>query len=148
MVRNLIQKSSDEETGGYRFTHHVVLLHIYENLSPEFREETHQKVAVLLEKDQGRSDLSQKVEDLAYHFVNGKKDRSSLKKAVDYLIQAGQKMQKQYSESKAEQYFLQALGFLKDVPSSKGKHSKSFRLLECLGDVQTRIGKSDSAIDS
>lgn len=148
MVRNLIQKSSDEETGGYRFTHHVVRLHIYEGLSPEFREETHQKVAVLLEKDQSRSDLSPKVEDLAYHFGNGKKDRSSLKKAVDYLIQAGQKMQKQYSESKAEQYFLQALGFLKNVPSSKGKHSKSFKLLECLGDVQTRIGKSDSAIDS
>ena len=147
-VGNLIQKSSDEETGGYRFTHHVVRLHIYQDLSPEFREEIHQKVALLLEKDQSQGDLSQKVEDLAYHFGHGKKDRGSLKKAVDYLIQAGQKMQRQYSESKAEHYFLQALGFMKNVPSSKGKHSKSFKLLECLGDVQTRIGKSDSAIDS
>jgi tetratricopeptide (TPR) repeat protein len=148
IVRNLIQKSSEEEKGSYRFTHHVVRLHVYQGLTSEFREETHQKMAVLLEQGRGKSDLSRNVEDLAYHFSNGRKDRSSLKKAVGYLIEAGQKMQKQYSESKAEQYFLQALLLLKDLPASKAKHSKLLELLEGSGDVQSKLGKSDSAIDS
>jgi predicted ATPase/DNA-binding SARP family transcriptional activator len=148
MVRNLIQKTSEEEKGSYRFTHHVVRLHVYQGLTSEFREETHQKLALLLEQGRSKSDPSGNLEELAYHFSNGKKDRSSLKKAVDYLIQAGQKMQKQYSEGKAEQYFLQALGLLKDFPASKAKHSKLLELLEGLGDVQSKIGKSDSAIDS
>jgi len=150
IVKNLIGKISDKEKekGIYRFTHHIVRLHIYQTLNPEFREKTHQKVATILEKDKGKVKLSQKVEDLAYHFSRGKKDRTSLKKSINYLIQAGQKMQKQYSEGKAEQYFLQALELLKNVPVSKEKYAKLLKLFELLGEVQVRVGKSDSAIRS
>jgi len=148
IVRNLIQKTTEEEEGSYRFTHHVVRLHIYQGLASEFREEMHQKMAVFLEQGPAKGDLSPNAEDLAYHFSNGKKDRSSLKKAARYLIQAGKRMQGQYSESKAEQYFLQALGLLEDLPPTKTKHSKLLELLQGLGDVQSKLGKSDSAIDS
>ena len=150
IVKNLLSKISDKEKekGGYRFTHQIVRLHIYQSISPEFRERTHQKITTILEKDRTKVKLSENVEDLAYHFSRGKKDRSSLKKGIAYLIQAGQKMQKQYSESKAEQYYLQALEFLKKVPSSKEKHLKLLMLLERLGEVQSRVGKSDSAINS
>ena len=150
IVKNLIQKISDmeEEKGNYRFTHHIVRLHIYQNLSLEFKEKIHQKIATILEREKEKVKLSQKVEDLAYHFSRGKKDRSSLKKSINYLIQAGQKMQKQYSESKAEQYLLQAQELLKNIPASKEKYAKLLKLLESLGDVQSRVGKSDSAINS
>ena len=150
IVKNLIQKISDEEKEKaiYRFTHHIVRLHIYQSLSSEVRERTHQKIATILEKDKGKVKLSQKVEDLAYHFSRGKKDRSSLRKSINYLIQAGQKMQKQYSEGKAEQYLLQALELLKGIPASKEKHAKLLKLLELLGEAQSRVGKSDSAIHS
>jgi len=150
IVKNLIGKISDKEKerGSYRFTHHIVRLHIYQTLSPEFKEKTHQKIATILEKDLSKVKPSQKVEDLAYHFSRGKKDRSSLRKSINYLIQVGQTMQKQYSESKAEQYLLQALELLKNIPASKEKYAKLLKLLELLGEVQSRVGKSDSAIHS
>lgn len=148
IVKNLFQKVSDkaEEKGDYRFTHDIVRLYVYQNLTTEFKETTHTKVATVLEKRVGKGDVPRIAEDLAYHFSRGKKDRGSLKKSVSYLIQAGRKMQGQYSEGKAEQYFLQTQELLQSIPASKGRHAKSIELLECLGEVQSRIGKSDSAI--
>jgi predicted ATPase/DNA-binding SARP family transcriptional activator len=148
IVGNLIQKISDneEEKRTYRFTHHVVRLHIYQGLSVEFRQKVHQKIAALMEKGQGKQKLSSKLENLAYHYSRGRKDPTSIKKSINYLILAGQKMQKQYSEGKAEQYFLQALELIKSRPDSKEKHTQLLKLLECLGEVQSRLGKPDTAI--
>ncbi len=150
IIKDLIQNISDykEEKGVYRFTHQVVRLHIYQGQSAEFKQKTHQKIALLLEKDRRKTKTSPRVEDLAYHFSRGKKDPATRKKSIEYLIQAGQKMQKQYSEGKAEQYFLQALELVKGRSDSKEKHTQLLKLLECLGDVQSRVGKSDSAITS
>jgi tetratricopeptide (TPR) repeat protein len=150
IVKDLLQKIPDneEENGLYRFAHHIMRLHIYQNLSTEFKQKTHQKIASIFEKDRGKLKLSQRAEDLAYHFSHGQKDRNSVKKSTIYLMQAGQKMQKQFSESKAEQYFLQALEFSKSLSDSKDKHAKLLKLLECLGEVQIQVGKSDSAIRS
>ena len=149
IVKDLLQKIPDkEEEGLYRFTHHIVRLHIYQNLRPEFKQKIHQKIASILEKERGKLKVSQKVEDLAYHFSHGKKDRNSIKKCINYLMQAGQKMQRQFSESKAEQYFLQALELLKNIPDSKEKYVRLLKLLECLGEVQIQLGKSDFAIRS
>lgn len=150
ILKNLIQKIPDKEKekGGYRFTHHIVRLHVYEDLSPEFRERTHQKIATLLEKSQRKIKAAQRVEDLAYHFSRGKRDRNSLKKSIRYLIQAGQEMRKQFSEGKAEQYLLRAQELLEKMPSSKDKNTNLLRLLELLGEVQSRIGKSEAAINS
>ncbi len=150
IIKDLLQKISnqEEEKGIYRFTHHIVRLHIYQSLSVEYKQNVHQKIAFLLEKDRGKLKSSPRVEDLAYHFSRGKKDRVTLKKSIDYLIQAGQQMQRQYSEGKAEQYYLQALELVKSRPDSKEKHTQLLKLLECLGEVQSRVGKSDSAIRS
>jgi tetratricopeptide (TPR) repeat protein len=150
MVKNLIQKVSDKanERGSYRFTHDIVRLYIYQNLSPEFRERTHTEVATELEKAGGKRDASRIAEDLAHHYSRGRKDRSCLRRAVNYLIQAGRKMQEQYSEGKAEQYFFRAQELLNLLPASKSQQARSLELLECLGEVQSRIGKSDSAISS
>jgi DNA-binding SARP family transcriptional activator/tetratricopeptide (TPR) repeat protein len=150
MVKNLIQKISDKEgdKGSYRFTHHIVRLHIYQDLSPELKEKTHQKVAILLEKEKGKAKLSEKVEDLAYHFTRSKKNKSSMKKSIKYLIQAGQEMRRQFSENKAEQYLLQAQDLLKNMSPSKEKNTNLLKLLDLLGEVQSRIGKSAAAIQS
>jgi len=150
IIKDLLQKIPDkeEEKGFYRFAHHIVRLHIYQSLSVEFKQKTHHQIASLLEKDRGKLKLSSKVEDLAYHYSHGKKDRNSVKKSINYLILSGQKMQRQYSEGKAEQYFRQALEVAKSMPSSNEKSSKLLKLLECLGEVQSRVGKSDSAIRS
>lgn len=148
IVGNLIQQipNQGEEKGFYRFTHHVVRLHIYQGLSIEFRQNIHQKIAALMEKGQGKQRLSSKSEVLAYHYSRGKKDSTSIRKSTNYLMLAGQKMLKQYSEGKAEQYFLQALELIKNRPDSKEKHTQLLKLLECLGEVQSRLGKPDYAI--
>jgi predicted ATPase/DNA-binding SARP family transcriptional activator len=150
MIKNLIQRVSDKEgeKTSYRFTHHIVRLHIYQSLSPEFKEKTHLKVAVILEKEKGKGKQTERVEDLAYHFSRGRKDRSSLKKSIKYLIGAGQEMRKQFSESKAEQYLLQAQELLENMNPSKEKNTNLIKLLDLLGEVQNNIGKQDSAINS
>ena len=148
IVGNLIQKASDneEEKGIYRFTHHVVRLHTYQGLGTEFKQKVHQKIAVLLEKGQDKRELSSKLEELAYHYSRGKGDSASIRKSINYLLLTGQKMLKQYSEGKAEQYFLQALELVRSRPDSREKHVQLLKLLECLGEVQSRLGKPDSAI--
>jgi predicted ATPase/DNA-binding SARP family transcriptional activator len=148
MIRNLIQRVSDKdgEESSYRFTHHIVRLHIYQSLGPEFKEKIHHKVATILEK--GKRKQTESAEDLAYHFSRGKKDRSSLKKSIKYLIGAGHQMRKQFSESKAEQYLLQAQALLENMPPSKEKNTNLIKLLDLLGEVQNNIGKPDAAINS
>ncbi|MFQ6003503.1 MAG: tetratricopeptide repeat protein, partial [Candidatus Zixiibacteriota bacterium] len=150
--RNLLQKQSekDEGEGVYRFTHHVVRLHIYQGLNPDFKSKMHNRVARVLEEECGKNKekIFQRAEDLANHYSHGKKDRVSLKKTVNFLTQAGLKAQKQYSEGKAEEYYNQAIGFLESFPSSKEKHQKLLGLLENLGDVETALGKQDTAIRS
>jgi tetratricopeptide (TPR) repeat protein len=152
ILRNLLQKQSekDEEEGIYRFIHHVVRLHIYQGLDPDFKLEMHHRIALILEEKCGKNKekLFQKVEDLANHYSSGKKDRASLKKTVSFLTQAGLKAQKQYSEGKAKQYYNQAIEFLESFPSSKEKHQKLIQLLENLGDVETALGKQNTAIRS
>ena len=148
-ARGLFTKvAQGEKNGEYRFTHHIVRHYVYQNLDPQFREENHTRLAAILEKSKGKTQLSQIAEALAYHYSRGRKDRTSIKKSIGYLIQAGRKMQEQYSEGKAEQYYLQAQGILNELPPSQEKHSQQVRLHECLGEVQSKIGKSDSAIQS
>jgi predicted ATPase/DNA-binding SARP family transcriptional activator len=150
--RNLLQRQSkkDKEEGVYRFIHHVLRLHIYQGLDPDFKLKMHHRIASILEKECGRSKhkLFQKVEDLANHYSHGKKDRISLNKTVNFLTQAGLKAQKQYSEGKAEEYYNQAIELLESLPSSKEKDRKLLGLLENLGDVETALGKQDMAISS
>ncbi len=152
VLRNLVLKQSekDEEEGIYRFTHHVVRLHVYQALDPDFKSEMHHRIALVLEKECGKNKerLFQKVEDLAHHYSSGKKDRVSLRKTVNFLTQAGLKAQKRYSEGRAEEYYHQAIELLESFPSSKEKHQKLLQLLENLGDVQTPLGKQDMAIRS
>lgn len=152
ILRNLIQRQSekDEEKKIYRFTHHVVRLHIYQGLDSDFKLKTHHQIALALEKDCGKNKekLLQKVEELAHHCGNGKKDKVSLKKTVNFITQAGLKAQKQYSTGKAEQYYDQAIGFLESFPSSKEKNQKLLRLLEESGEMQLTIGKPEKAIRS
>jgi tetratricopeptide (TPR) repeat protein len=152
ILRNLLQKQSekDEEEGIYRFIHHVVRLHIYQGLNPDFKLKMHHRIALILEKECGKNKekLFQKVEDLANHYSSGKKDKVSLKKTVSFLTQAGLKAQKQYSEGKAEEYYNQAIGSLESFPSSQEKHQKLLHLLENLGYVETTVGKQDMAIRS
>jgi len=152
ILRNLLQKQSekDEEEGIYRFVQHVVRLHIYQGLNPDFKLKMHHGLASILEKECGKNKekLFQKVEDLAHHYASGKKDRVSLKKTVSFLTQAGLKAQKQYSEGKAEQYYNQAIGFLEPLPQSPKKHQKLFQLWENLGEVETRVGKPEKSIRS
>lgn len=147
MIRGLFAKApaEEEKTGDYRFTHDIVRHHVYQTLDAQFRERNHTKLAGILEKDRGKSQISRIAEALAYHYSRGKKDRLSIKKSINYLTLAGENMQDQYSEGKAEQYYLQAQELLQKTPESKEKNVKMIRLLECLGEVQSRIGKSDSA---
>jgi tetratricopeptide (TPR) repeat protein len=151
ILRNLLQRQSEKgEAETYRFTHHVVRLHIYQGLDTDFKSKMHHQIALLLEKECGKDKerLFQRVEDLAHHYSSGKKDRASLKKAVSFLNQAGLKAQKQYSEGKAEEYYNQAIGLVESFPFGQEKHQKLLQLLENSGDVEITLGKQDMAIRS
>ncbi len=147
--RGLLTKTDRRESKGeYRFTHHIVRHYIYQSLDPRFREENHTRLAAILEKSRPKSQRPQIAEALAYHYNRGRKDRASSRKSMEYLIQAGQKMQEQYSEGKAEQYYLQAQAILNELAPSKEKPSQQVKLHQCLGEVRGKIGQADSAIQS
>jgi predicted ATPase/DNA-binding SARP family transcriptional activator len=147
--RGLLTKMDRREPGEeYRFTHHIVRHYVYQNLDPGFKEEYHARWAAMLEKEKDKAQQLQVAEVLGYHFSRGKKDRNSVGKSVKYLMEAGRKMREQYCEGQAEQYYLQAQEILNRLSPSRQKYLRQIGLQQCLGEVQGRMGRSNSAIQS
>lgn len=97
----------EETTTGYRFRHALIRRTLYDSLSRARRARLHSRAGEAIEaafalRPQG---LAQHAEDLAYHFnLSDRRDR-----ALDYLIQAGQKAAGFFAFEVAVTHFEQAL---------------------------------------
>jgi len=95
----------------YMFKHSLTQEVVYNSLLKKERLAAHERIALVMEQlfpDR----LSEFCETLAFHFKQGQ----SLLKAVDYLIQSGEKSLKRYAVEESHQYFKEAFDLLSSKP--------------------------------
>ncbi len=115
--------SSENE---YRFDHSKVREILYENMNQELRREYHRKVAEsYLEIEPKR------VEEAGHHFYEAEDERG-----VEFLKDAAEDAAENYSNEEAIEKYRRALELEKDPD-----------IQEDLGDVYTRIGEYDDAVE-
>ena len=91
----------------YMFKHPLTQEVVYNNILKKKRQEIHEQIALVMERlFEGR--LSEFYETLAYHFALG----SSVNKAVEYLVKAGEKSLAKYAVEEAHEYYQKAYDFL------------------------------------
>ena len=122
---------------GYRFDHPRVRDVLYEGLSEELRAEIHRAIGRFKEK---RS--QEPVFELAQHFFRA----GDLKKAIGYLIRAGEKAQVLYASWDAVGYYRDALRCLEQLPGDAG--DRALRVYEGLGDAYYALGELERAVEN
>jgi sugar-specific transcriptional regulator TrmB/pimeloyl-ACP methyl ester carboxylesterase len=121
----------------YMFDHSKIREVLYQDLTPELRKEYHSLFAEKLEETyENRQD--EVINQLAYHFYNS----GNAKKAVPYLLRAGQKSRNEYSLFEAIQYFSQALEVMKDYKKWDKERTVTF---EELGDLYGLAAEHEKA---
>lgn len=99
-VRGLIRRETSQPQMVYAFRHHITQEVVYNTMLEEQRRDLHRAVGEALERL-----LPDAVERLAYHY-----SRSDVReKALLYLDQAARKMQREYANEIALDYYNQAL---------------------------------------
>ena len=124
----------------YVFRHVLVQEAIYQITPPSRRAALHRQVAELLEAAPERG-LGDRVELIAYHFERGRE----VDKAVEYLVQAGDKARRAYLNSAAVDYYSRALEFLAASGVDNTVHADQrtqwrMAALTGLGEVHGRSG--------
>jgi tetratricopeptide (TPR) repeat protein len=108
---DLIRAQSLEPDLEYVFKHAMTQEVVYNGLLKKERQEIHERIGLVMEQlFQDR--LSEFSETLAFHFAQGQ----SIRKAVDYLMQSGEKSLKRYAVEESHQYFEQAFDILAGQP--------------------------------
>jgi DNA-binding SARP family transcriptional activator len=119
----------EETAGGYRFHHPLIRRVLYDALSLARREWLHTCTAEAIEAAYGLGPegLTPPIEALAFHYeLSDRRDR-----ALDYLIQAGEKAANFYAFEVAIEYFERALALMDELTMTDS--ARSFLLLESLG---------------
>jgi tetratricopeptide (TPR) repeat protein len=133
-----------EETAvGYRFHHGLIRRALYNSLSRARRARLHSRAGEAIEATFARrpGGLTPYIEDLAYHFnLSDRRDR-----ALEYLIQAGQKAASLYALEVAVGHFEQALGLMDALVLTDP--SRRWMILECLGRWNTILANTPSAVE-
>ena len=109
-----------EHDGRYRFNHDLIRAVVYGDLSYGRRRLLHRRTGEALEKLRPDD-----VTTLAWHFERAE----TADKAVDYLLQAGDRARGLYAHEEAIDYYQRALTFLKE----QGEHERAARTLMKLG---------------
>jgi len=138
----LIGHLLEETTDGYRFRHPLIRRILYEALSWARRARLHACTAEAIEAAYaGRPEgLTPHVEALAFHYeLSDRRDR-----ALDYLIQAGQKAASIYAFEVAVNYFERALTLMdeQDVADS----ARRWMILESLGWWEIILANTPQAV--
>jgi class 3 adenylate cyclase/tetratricopeptide (TPR) repeat protein len=108
---DLIRTRSLEPDLEYVFKHALTQEVVYNGLLKKERREIHERIGLVMEQlFQDR--LSEFSETLAFHFAQGQ----SIRKAVDYLMQSGEKSLKRYAVEESHQYFKEAFDILASKP--------------------------------
>ncbi len=126
----------DETGGGYVFKHALIKDVVYAGLFPELRAELHREIAEAIERIYGDR-LDEHYEVLAYHW--GHTDR--IERRVEYLLKAGKKAKRVYSNRDAIDYLREALKLLKENPLGESRKDWRLEALKELGQLYHGIGK-------
>jgi len=133
-----------EETAvGYRFRHGLIRRALYNSLSRARRARLHSRAGEAIEAAFARrpDGLTPYIEDLAYHFnLSDRRDR-----ALDYLIQAGQKAANLYALEVAIGHFEQALGLMDALALRDSE--RRWMILECLGQWNRILANTPLAVE-
>ena len=97
----------------YSFRHVLVQEAIYATLTGDLRQSLHAMAGATIEAVHAEN-LPQQIDALAYHYDRSGEDG----KAVEYLLQAGEKARRTYLNDVAEDYFQRALLRLERLPAS------------------------------
>ena len=111
---DLIRTRSLQPDLEYIFKHALTQEVVYNGLLKKARREIHERIALVMEGIfQDR--LPEFYETLAFHFKQGQ----SLHKAVDYLINSGEKSWRRYALEESHQYFKEAFTIFSHKPLKK-----------------------------
>ena len=133
----------EETTTGYRFRHALIRRALYDSLSRARRARLHSRAGEAIEaafalRSHG---LTAHIEDLAYHFnLSDRRDR-----ALEYLIQAGQKAASLYALEVAARHFEQALALMDAL--SLTNPARRWMILESLGWWHTILANTPRAVE-
>ncbi len=119
----------EETENGYRFRHPVIRRALYDSLSRARRAHLHTRTAETIESVQIRrgKGVTPVVETLAYHYdLSERRDR-----ALDYLIQSGEKAAGIFAFEVAVDYFERGLALMDAL--GHADHAQRWKLLEALG---------------
>ena len=133
----------DETTEGYRF-HHPLIRHVlYDALSRGRRAQLHARAAEAIEVvyAQRPEGLTPHVESLAYHYELS----DSRSRALDYLMQAGQKAASVYAFEVAVNYFERALALMDELDVADP--TRRWMILEALGWWEIILADTPRAVE-
>ncbi|NIQ40093.1 MAG: AAA family ATPase [Proteobacteria bacterium] len=108
---DLIRTRSLQPDLEYVFKHALTQEVVYNGLLKKERQEIHERIALVME-ELFRDRLSEFSETLAFHFAQGQ----SIRKAVDYLVKAGEKSLGRYAVEESHQYFKEAFDLMSNKP--------------------------------
>jgi predicted ATPase len=133
----------EETATGYRFRHALIRRTLYDSLSRARRARLHSRAGEAIEatfalRPHG---LAQRVEDLAYHFnLSDRRDR-----ALEYLIQAGEKAAGLFAFEAAVSHFEQALALMDAL--SLTDPARRWMILESLGWWHDMLANTPRAVE-
>jgi tetratricopeptide (TPR) repeat protein len=119
----------EETDGGYRFRHSLIRRALYDSLSRVRRARLHTRAAEAIELTHARGPegLRPHAEALAFHYdLSDRRDR-----ALDYLVQAGERAAGVYAFEVAVDYFQRALALMDAL--GLADPARRWQLLESLG---------------
>jgi class 3 adenylate cyclase/tetratricopeptide (TPR) repeat protein/regulation of enolase protein 1 (concanavalin A-like superfamily) len=127
----------------YIFKHALTQEVAYDSLLIKRRKEYHERVGRAIEETYPDR-LEEFYEVLAYQYSHS--DNSE--KSIEYLIKAGDKAMKEYSNEDAIGYFNQALGVLDGLEKSKQNDIQRMTALENLGRIYSMRAQDEKAYES
>jgi DNA-binding SARP family transcriptional activator len=139
----LVAHLMEETATGYRFRHVLIRRVLYDSLSRARRAKLHSRAGEAIEvafalRPQG---LTPYIEDLAYHFnLSDRRDR-----ALEYLIQAGQKAASLFAFEAAVKHFEQALTLMDALTLTDP--ARRWIILESLGWWHTILANTPRAVE-
>jgi len=133
---DLIRTRSLQPDLEYMFKHPLTQEVVYNGLLKKERQEIHEQVARVMERF-FEDRLSEFYETLAFHFAQGRSE----KKAVEYLVKAGEKSLARYAVEEAHEYYKKAYDIL--APKEDKTKEEEILLIDMLnswGNVYYYLG--------
>lgn len=132
-------QDADRQT--YRFPHLTTQEVVYESLSFDLRRGLHCTIGDYVESAFTQF-LGEKLELLAYHYYQG----HAWSKAMTYNLHAGLNAQREFANESAIEFCLRSLEAVEKLGTDLDTSEEQLAAQETLGDVQTIMGKYDTAL--